>query len=212
MTWRRVSVPLVRGWQRCPAWSANLTSRRVQLYNRAFAVLMEHEDEVRRRAGALRIRNLLNELPTAATNERKGHLLEDLVATIFEVEPNFVVAKRRYNLGDQEIDLVVRNHVNNPFWVALNSPLLLVECKNWNAPVGTGEIRDFGTKLRDHPIARVGFFVAINGFSREVTGALTGARREPYHLVPLDGADLRELVDEGLDVVEWLARKLSHLT
>jgi hypothetical protein len=192
-----------------PTRLAQQLVRRVQLYNRAFSVLTEHEVDVRRRAARLRIAELVRNLeePMAATE--KGPALEDLVAEIFETEPGFRVAERRYNIGDQELDLVVRNHVDDPFWQALGSPLILVECKNWSSRVGTNELRNFETKLRDHPMARVGFFVALNGVTREATAALHRATREAYRIVVLTLADLNELVQEEISAIEWLTKKLS---
>jgi hypothetical protein len=194
-----------------PSRLAQQLVRRVQLYNRAFAVLVENQDDIRRRAALARVRDLLRGLPDSKTNEEKGRQLEDLVATLFEAHPGFVVAARRYDLADQEIDLVIRNHVDNPFWSALQSPLVLVECKNWSSPVGTAEIRDFESKLRDHPMARLGLFVAINGFSSQVPAALNRAGREPYRIVGITHHDIAQLVEEDLDVLEWLARMIAAL-
>jgi hypothetical protein len=195
-----------------PARLAAQLVRRVQLYDRAFAVLMEHQADVRRRATVGRVAELLRDLPSATTNEAKGRVLEDLVATIFDAAPGLVIASRRYDLGDQEIDLVIRNHVDDPFWTALQSPLILVECKNWSSPVGASELRDFETKLRDHPVARLGVFVAINGFSEEAAAVLQRAGRERYRLTLLTRADLASLIKEQLDVIEWLTRSISSLT
>jgi hypothetical protein len=108
------------------------------------------------------------------------------VAAILESHPDFVVAERRCDRGDQEIDLVIRNHLKDGFWRGLKSPLILVECKNWSTRVGAKEIRDFETKLRDHqPHARIGFFVAPGGFARHVDEALLRSSREPNSSFPL---------------------------
>jgi hypothetical protein len=134
------------------------------------------------------------------------------MAAIFESHPGFVIAHRRYDLGDQEIDLVIRNHLEDGFWRRLESPLILVECKNWSEAVGADQIRDFETKLRDHqPHAKIGFFVAPRGFTKHVDTALVAARREPYQIVPIEMTDIDDLVDSRKNVVDWLAERVSEL-
>jgi hypothetical protein len=133
-----------------PAELAEELGRKVRVYNQVFAVLSDHEDDIRARATRSKIRSILDDLPRADNNDSKGRLLEDLVAAIFESHPGFVIAQRRYDLGDQEIDLVVRNHLEDGFWRRLDSPLILVECKNWSEPVGPSQIRDLEGKVNDH--------------------------------------------------------------
>ena len=189
-----------------PAELAEELSRKVRIYNHVFAVLSKNEADIRWRATRSKIRSILGDLPLVTDHDSKGRLLEGLVATIFESHPDFVVAERRYNVGDQEIDLVIQNHLREGFWRSLESPLILVECKNWDRPVGPKEIRDFETKVRDHqPHARIAFFVAPGGFTRFVDDALLRASREPYQLVLVRMSDIEDLVVSRQNVVDWLA-------
>jgi hypothetical protein len=193
-----------------PAVLAEQLTRKVRIYNHVFAALSENEAEIRWRVSRSQITSILGQLPAAADTDSKGRLLENLVAAIFESHPDFVVAGRRYDIGDREI--VIRNHLQDGFWRGLKSPLILVECKNWSTPVGAKEIRDFETKLRDHqPHARIGFFVAPGGFTRRVDEALLRSSREPYQLVPVGLAEIEELAAARKNVVDWLAERISAL-
>jgi hypothetical protein len=188
-----------------PAELAAELLRKLQVYTRVFSVLSENEPDVRRRAARGQARQLMQQLDTAPTADAKGRVLEALMAVIFESHPDLKISQRRLDLGDQEIDLVIDNHVDHTFWRKLESPFLFVECKNWASAVGTDEIRDFETKVRDHqPHARLGIFVAVGGFSREAKTALARASREPYQLVLITREDLQDLIDTGFEVLPWL--------
>jgi hypothetical protein len=188
-----------------PAELAKELMRKLQVYTRVFSVLSENEPDIRRRAARGEARQLMQQLDAAPSADAKGRVLEELMAVIFQSHPDLIVSQRRLRLGDQEIDLVVDNHVDHGLWEKLESPFFLVECKNWASSVGTDEIRDFETKMRDHqPYARLGILVAVGGFSREARTALARASREPYQLVLVRREDLEELIDTGFEVLPWL--------
>lgn len=194
-----------------PAELAEELLRKLQVYSRVFGILSENEPDVRRRAARGQARQLIQQLDAASTADSKGRVLEELMAVIFQSHPDLLVSQRRLRLGDQEIDLVVDNHVDHGLWRKLESPLFMVECKNWTSSVGTPEIRDFETKLRDHqPHARLGILVGVGGFTRESRTALARASREPYQLVLVERADLEELIDAGFEVLPWLERLITR--
>jgi len=95
-----------------------------------------------------RCRILLTTCDTAQSKNEKGQSLEDLIEVLFTSDDGLVLADKRVSTGDEEIDLVCMNNVNRPFWLALNSPLLFVECKNWTNHVGAKEVRDLKSKCR----------------------------------------------------------------
>lgn len=106
---------------------------------------------------------------------------------IFSAPHGLEVASTRYSAGDEEIDLVVKNNVERPFWNALDSPLLFVECKNWSSSVGASEVRDFEMKLLNHgPLARLGFFVAPGGFTEGARTELRRGGRSDHTVVLVD--------------------------
>lgn len=147
-----------------------------------------------------------------ATNKiEKGKTLEDLIEVLFTSDDGIILAAKRVSTGDEEIDLVCKNNVNRPFWMALQSPLCFVECKNWSTNVGTSEIRDFEIKLQNHRLAKVGFFVSMNGFTSAVISEMKRMGRSDYHLTLIERSDIVEYLSSDESLLNWLENKMSQL-
>lgn len=184
---------------------------KLMIYNRAFSRLLENEADPRNAYVAARSSQLLADCDAAETPSAKDTSLESLVETLFAVGGQLEVQSKNLVTGDEELDLVLKNNVDRPFWIALNSPLILVECKNWSSSVGASHIRDFETKVRNHsPMVRVGFFVALNGFTSEAKNALKRGR-EDHHIALIDRASIQAHLDLGGDVLKWLEENLSQV-
>jgi CheY-like chemotaxis protein len=133
------------------------------------------------------------EARTEPERARKGRLLEDLLELLLKQIPGFVVVSRRRS-ADEEFELVVRNESTDPLW-SKDSQYFLVECKNWSSKVGPDELDRFVNKLeRRHGRAKLGFFVAPNGFTDGFTRTLATRRREHVLVVPLDDQALNRMV------------------
>lgn len=157
-------------------------------------------------------KRLLVACDKATTSSEKGKALEDLMDAMFGSEVGLAVSDRRVSTCDEEIDLVLMNNVNRPFWLALNSPLLFVECKNWTRHIGTKDVRDFEVKLQNHTfLVKVGVFVSINGFSSEVASELKRMSRSNYHVVMIERADIVAYLDASEGVLSWLEKRICKL-
>jgi hypothetical protein len=151
----------------------------------------------------------LTNLERAGDAQSKGEALESLMASAFSIRPNLQVVERTYSTGDEEIDLVVKNNVGRPFWQSLGSPLIFAECKNWTAPVGAPEVRNFEVKLQNHtPMTRVGILVAPGGFTSEAVNAIKRSSRDPYSIALAAREDLEQLAYGAETVLDWLERVL----
>ncbi|MFI7632298.1 restriction endonuclease [Microbispora rosea] len=186
---------------------------KVDAYQRMFRVLSDRESDLQDRYARTQIRNALTDLDNyAGGHKSKGDVLEELMAAAFSIKPHLQVVQTNYRTGDEEIDLIVKNNVDRPFWQNLNSSLIFVECKNWSKPVGAIEIRNFEIKLQNHaPLVRVGILVAPNGFTKEVSKAVMRSSRDPYIMVLVDRADLDRLVQAGRTVLDWLEDLLCRV-
>lgn len=150
------------------------------------------------------LEDLWSRAQVETSSARKGRLLEDLVELLFKQIPGFVVATRRRS-ADEEFDLVVRNESSDLLW-SKDSQYFLVECKNWTSTVGPQELDRFIAKLeRRHGRARLGFFVAANGFTAGFMTTLATHRREHVLVVPIDKRDLGRWI-ESADREELLKR------
>lgn len=96
--------------------------------------------------------------------EQKGKALETFTANMFQLIPGIRVLDRNLRSASEEIDIVLCNESNHAFWQTNFDNLILVECKNWNAPVGTQVIRNFHGILQRKGI-KAGFLVAMEGIT-----------------------------------------------
>ena len=184
---------------------------KINLYNRVFRNLFEREEQVRDQYIRSQCRDLLVACDKATKPSEKGRLLENLTEVLLTANRHFELVSKRVSTGDEEIDLVVKNNIDRPFWNALQSPLFFIECKNWKAVVGAKELRDFEGKLRNHSrLAKVGFFLSLNGFSDEVISELKRAGRDGPHIVLLERRDIEEFIVTGADYFCWLERKAAR--
>jgi CheY-like chemotaxis protein len=155
-----------------------------------------------RRLGALspearekEIRDLWAAVQSEANSQRKGKLLEDLMVRLFKTLPGFSYITPRGKSRDEEIDLIIRNESPDTFWSGEGSQYILVECKNWSRPVGPDELVIFRNKLENRGTrCRLGFFIALGGFTAGFDSQAATFRKDPFLVVPLDRADIDQLV------------------
>lgn len=186
--------------------------RKVNVYNQVFQVLFEKEAHFRELNRKAQARELLARARTALDRNAKGRLLEQLAQLLFVDDGQLLLSDKQVRTGDEEIDLVLRNNVDRPFWLALQSPLVFVECKNWSDPVPASEIRGFWAKLVNHGnLTRVGFFVSLNGFTGAVDDQLKRLSQDEKHIVLVTGDDIDSYLAGGCAVLDWLEALLSQL-
>jgi len=185
---------------------------KVTLYNRVFRVLFEREEYVRTAYVKTQCRELLEEASSAEMAHLKGRALERLMEVLFAAVDVLEVVGKNVSTDDEEIDLVVKNNIDRPFWSALSSPLLFVECKNWSGPSGPKELRDFEVKLQNHSsLTKLGIFVSLNGFTSGVDEELKRLGRSPYHIVTLTGEDIREFAGSSVGFYDWFESKVVRI-
>jgi hypothetical protein len=186
--------------------SCTFLIEKINLYSKLCKVLIESQQDLWEVDAKTKTRLLASHLDTNELNNYdKGRALEDLVDVFFSSHPRFRVTSKRYVTGDEEIDLVIQNNVEKPFWIALQSPLLFFECKNWSKPVGSKELRDFEGKLRNHSnIAKIGIFLAYRGFTAECIDELKRMGREKQIIVLISREDIIAYINGALTFIEWL--------
>lgn len=131
--------------------------------------------------------------------EQKGRALETFAAHMFQLIPGIKVRYRNLRSASEEIDILLSNESNHVFWRSNFETQILVECKNWNAPVGAEVIRDFHGKLEAKGI-KAGFLVAMEGITgNEYKNAMLELRiylRDRMHIIiPIDLEHLQRIVD-----------------
>ncbi|MGC5328325.1 restriction endonuclease [Brevibacillus sp. SYSU BS000544] len=127
---------------------------------------------------------------------QKGLLLEELISKLFASVPGFTVSER-VRTKTEEIDIVVLNRSTNPFWLK-ETPLILVECKNWSSKCGKDELILFKDKiLNRRGRAKLGYFISWNGFKSTFKLADLRTSQDDILIVPIDGQELMDSIDKG---------------
>lgn len=127
-----------------------------------------------------------------ADGNRKGVLLEVLLAVLLSQVDGFEVIARDISNRTQQMDVAVENR--NVGGTLSNSPMVLGEAKNWKDPVGTDEYAVFLRKLQSrHGRAKLGFLVTTGRFT---TGVPLERRRDSTSdilIVLIDGGQLAQI-------------------
>jgi CheY-like chemotaxis protein len=143
------------------------------------------------------IKELWDRAQTEANKNRKGALLEDLLAMVFKAIPGFEQTTTNRHSIDEEIDVVIRNESTDPFWSKQGS-YLLGECKNWSTTVDRKEFDAFRSKLRRRSgQSCFGFFVSMNGFTEGFRTARDTARESGEVVIMIDRNDINALVQNS---------------
>ena len=132
--------------------------------------------------------------------------MEDLVDALLRTEePELTVVEKNYRTAAEEIDILVSNGLSDPFWISLCSPLILIECKNWQDKVGVPELRVFESKITDRgALCRVGIFVSMSGFTKPFIQRLRLFQNTGGIIFAVEGVDLMEVVASKVTLTNWL--------
>ena len=150
------------------------------------------------------------------TTTDKGRALEDLVCYLFEKIPGISVTERnRMNVFDtEEIDVAFWNDKDHS-GLSFAPNILLVECKNWSAPVSSIEVSWFDTKLRSRGLY-FGILIAANGITgntEQLTAAhsiVAAAQREQRRIVIITREEIESFTNTA-QLVMLFKRKLCEL-
>lgn len=141
---------------------------------------------------------------------RKGKLLEDLFVQLIQIDDNLNLCERNVRTKSEEIDIVVQSSISSPFWSKVSSPLILLECKNWKDKVGVKEVRDFAGKIENRPrlLCRIGFLIALSGFTSDVEEELVGYRARDFIIGTITGSEVEDLIRSKGLVSDLFQKKL----
>jgi CheY-like chemotaxis protein len=138
----------------------------------------------------LAIRGTWEAVQTEGDRNRKGVLLERLLALLFKSIPGF----ERVDTRLEELDVLVQNSSTDPFWQK-ESPYILVECKNWSKRVGAKELRELWVKMEGRfNRCRLALLVAPGGIAGEMHELQLRKSEKDMLVMLLRAGDLDELV------------------
>lgn len=116
---------------------------------------------------------LLDTCLTAADPHEKGAALEEFIGYVFGTLAGLTLQGRDLRMGSQELDLVFFNDQRCDYFRTAG-PIVLIECKNWDAPVGSAETAWFLEKMRQRAVAD-GFLICRSGVTGECRSGRDGA-------------------------------------
>ncbi len=153
---------------------------------------------------------------SATTSAGRGKPLEDLIAYLFELVPGVAVTARNVMnaFAAEEIDVAFYND-GSPDGLRGFDLILLVECKNWSAPVGYPELAVFHQKLqsRGRPMGILVAACGITGDPQSLTAAhqvLSNALGQSREILVMTRAEIESLSDTD-ELVLLLKQKRAQL-
>lgn len=136
--------------------------------------------------------------------QEKGNRLEDIASRLFTEQQGFVV-RQKVRRPTTEIDLLVLNRIDDPFWYSLQSPLILVECKNWKNKVEPKDLRDFEIKMLDRrDLCKLGIIISRSGFTKGCYETVARSSRDGHRIILVDNGALKRRFERDVSTAEWL--------
>ncbi len=159
----------------------------------------------------IEIPELINKVQAEHDSNTKGRLLEELLCKFFANIDGFEIIER-LKTETEEIDLVILNKSKEVFWQK-ESPLILVECKNWSSKCGKNELVLFKEKIVNRRSrAKIGFFVSWNGFKETFVKEDLRTSQGDILIVPITGKELIEAINQNSiqeSIEKWWLKAVS---
>ena len=125
---------------------------------------------------------------------QKGLMFEKFVGFLFGQMGFQHIQKRVIDVSRNEIDLVVRNEIDDLFFQKF-SPYFFIECKNTSEKVNKGQFVEFEKKLStSNGLANLGFIVTSNVFTEEARKEAIRSSKENYKVVFIGQPEIAALI------------------
>lgn len=142
---------------------------------------------------------------------KKGKLLEEFSKLFFSFEGGLIVDSVNFRTENEEIDLILKHKIDDPFWSQINSPFIFVECKNWSSKVGSDEVKLFKSKVTDHGnLTRIGILISVNGFTEGIDTEQIRVVKEDKILCAIEGKDIETFLNSKMSLTEFLEELIKR--
>lgn len=153
--------------------------------------------------------NMYSELKDEENTYLKGSRFEDFISLLFQSIGFSEIVKRTRDKSLNEVDLIVRNEIDDPFLTKFGK-YILIECKNHLDTIDKNDFILFKSKLTaTNGLAELGFFITTSSFKR--TAYLEALRSSEGHhkIVFIDNSMLMRLM-KSEDPREELKRIIDY--
>ena len=144
-------------------------------------------------------------------SNRKGQLLEQMIRSLVEHDSCLKVFDSNIDTKSEEIDIVLENKNVGTFFHQLQSPIILVECKNWSSKIGAKDIRDLAQRVQNRPrvMCKVGCVITTSELTKDAINELIGYRGRDLILCAIEGKDIEEIIKQSVEFSVMLERKIK---
>ena len=127
---------------------------------------------------------------------QKGIIFEQFVAILLSNMGFKNINKRVLDKSQNEVDLVLRNEINDNFFSKF-APYILVECKNKpNIPVGKNDFIQFFTKLKNtNGLSNLGFLITTGYIARTTYVEAVRTSSESCKIIFLSNPEIERLIN-----------------
>lgn len=137
-------------------------------------------------------------------SQTKWKQFEEFLKKLFNAIDGFEVTEIK-QAEDEQIDLVIKNNINKPFWLNLKTPVILWEAKNWSKNTNTEVINTLRWKLVWHAnFAKIWFVIAMNWFTKVVESNLLRDGSSERIIVAITWKDIETLLNDELNPIDWI--------
>lgn len=153
--------------------------------------------------------NMYSELKDEENTYLKGSRFEDFISLLFQSIGFSEIVKRTRDKSLNEVDLIVRNEIDDPFLTKFGK-YILIECKNHLDTIDKNDFILFKSKLTaTNGLAELGFFITTSSSKR--TAYLEALRSSEGHhkIVFIDNSLLMRLM-KSEDPREELKRIIDY--
>lgn len=162
------------------------------------------------------VRKFLKAADSAATNDAKGNVFEELVCYLFEKIPGIILPQRNIlnQSASEEIDLAFFNE-QHPKGLKSFNAFLLIECKNWSSAIGSADVGAFISKLNNRGLD-FGILIAANGVTgspedgKQAHHQATLALSKKVQIIVITRAEIETLTSSD-ELVTLIKKKVCQL-
>lgn len=158
------------------------------------------------------ISNLWNEwdiVKKETDKYKKWQSLEIFLEKLLSYISWFEIIERNLRLEDEEFDLVIKNNSTRPFIQNFNTPLILLEAKNWINKIEAKEFNAFKWKLSNHKnLVKLWIFVSMSWFTSWVSLSQIRANAAGENIIIITWEDIEDLINNNKNIDEWFETKI----
>lgn len=153
--------------------------------------------------------NMYSELKDEEDIYAKGTRFEDFTSMLFQSVGYTEIIKRTRDRSDNEVDLIVRNDIDDPF-LSKFGKYILIECKNHLDKIDKNDFIVFKSKL-DHTngLAEIGFLITTSAFKRTVYLEALRSSEGTHKVIFIDNTEMMRLL-QSEDIREELKRLIDR--